>query len=106
MCDDPVKLAIAKKRVVSNERGNAARRPNNADTTLPPSNFPMGSKFRDDEINPVKPIKNKGWIGTSCDRGSVIILGAKIDIIDPVRKLDFKSATGMTGRFGMTSDGD
>mmetsp|Transcript_7392 Transcript_7392/g.10581 ORF Transcript_7392/g.10581 Transcript_7392/m.10581 type:complete len:103 (+) Transcript_7392:1264-1572(+) len=98
MVELPEMDKIAIKLRVNNVINELNRDPKTAVQALPPSSLPMGSKFRAEDIRPAKPTTKAGWIGIGCERGTNIVLGASIDMIDPVRKLHFKRAAGTTGK--------
>eukprot|EP00591_Stephanopyxis_turris_P014044 CAMPEP_0195536642 /NCGR_PEP_ID=MMETSP0794_2-20130614/46471_1 /TAXON_ID=515487 /ORGANISM="Stephanopyxis turris, Strain CCMP 815" /LENGTH=63 /DNA_ID=CAMNT_0040670129 /DNA_START=291 /DNA_END=482 /DNA_ORIENTATION=+ len=59
--------------------------------------------FNAEDSNPERPIMTNGWMGTGWERGSVSNPGATKDAMDETKKLDLRSATGMTGKFGRIS---
>jgi hypothetical protein len=89
---------MERNKRVENDKRTAFRRPNTAEQALPPSRRPIGKRFNAENTVPAKPTKNKGWIAIGCDKGIIIILGARTLVNDPTNKLVFIKAAGTVAR--------
>lgn len=95
--DLPVKQMTAIRAKLISDNAPADFGPNTLVLTLPPSVRPSGSKLRADVYSPTSAIQQMGCSGTGCASGSNIILGAKIEVKIPVKKLVLNKAAGTAG---------
>ena len=95
--DPPVMDCDKRRSNAATEMIGVCRAPMAAAKALPPSRRKIGRRFNADATNPEYPTVKSGCIGTGCAAGSMIVLEAMQDSMDPTKKLDFSLAAVMNG---------
>jgi len=86
-----------KSKVVADDTP-VKRGPNNVATMRPPSKRKIGSRFKEEDISPANPDRNKGWTGIGCAVGSIMSFGARVASIVLVSRLHLNKPTGTIGK--------